>query len=92
MYNVLRKLFYPTVVHFIYVGVQMKCNLSRILGEKRLKISEVSRDTGIHRNTLTRLYKDTATRIEMDLIDQLCGYLEIELNELFELEAVSQSH
>jgi len=70
----------------------MKCNLSRILGGKRLKISELSRDTGIHRNTLTRLYKDTATRIEINAIEQLCRYLKLELNELFELEDISQNH
>jgi len=64
----------------------MKCNLSRILGEKRLKISEVSRATNINRNTLTRLYKDTATRIETQVIDQLCIYLDVTIGELFEAE------
>ncbi|WP_252405811.1 helix-turn-helix domain-containing protein, partial [Escherichia coli] len=30
--------------------------MSRLLGERKLKISDVVRDTGINRGTLTRLY------------------------------------
>jgi putative transcriptional regulator len=64
----------------------IKCHLSRILGERKQKIAEVSRDTGINRNTLHRLYNETATRVELDVIEQLCRYLEIQVGELFELE------
>lgn len=62
----------------------IKCNLSRIMGEKKLKISDVAKDTGINRGTLTRLYQETAERIDLDVIDQLCEYLECEIGELFE--------
>lgn len=63
----------------------IKCNLSRILGEKKLKISDVSRDTRINRGTLTRLYQETAERIDLDVMDQLCVYLNCEVGELFEI-------
>lgn len=62
----------------------IKCNLSRIMGEKKLKISDVAKDTGINRGTLTRLYQETAERIDLDVIDKLCDYLECEIGELFE--------
>lgn len=62
----------------------IKCNLSRILGEKKLKISDVSRDTGINRGTLTRLYQETAERIDIEVMDQLCEYLNCSVGELFE--------
>ena len=62
----------------------VKCNLSRIMGEKRLKISDVSKATGINRGTITRLYNETATRVEIDVIDKLCNYLDIEVGELYE--------
>lgn len=62
----------------------IKCNLSRIMGEKKLKISDVARDTGINRGTLTRLYQETAERIDLDVMDQLCAYLNCEVGELFE--------
>lgn len=62
----------------------IKCHLSRVLGERRLKISEVSRETGINRGTLTRLYHETAERLELDVLDGLCRYLDCSLNELLE--------
>lgn len=62
----------------------IKCHLSKIMGEKKLKISDVARDTGINRGTITRLYNETATRVEIDVIDTLCGYFDISVAELFE--------
>lgn len=63
----------------------IKCNLSRIMGEKKLKISDVSRDTGINRGTLTRLYQESAERIDLDVLDQLCIYLNCEVGDLLEI-------
>lgn len=70
----------------------VKCHLSRILGERKQKIAEVSRDTGINRNTLHRLYNETATRIELDVIEVLCKYLGIQIGELFELDNTEVQH
>lgn len=63
----------------------IKCNLSRIMGEKKLKISDVSRDTGINRGTITRLYQETAIRVEFDVLQKLCIYLDCDIAELLEL-------
>nr|WP_218179510.1 helix-turn-helix transcriptional regulator [Hydrogenophaga aromaticivorans] len=54
------------------------------MGERKLKISDVARDTGLHRNTITLLYQETANRIELDAVDALCKYFQIPINELFE--------
>ncbi|MCU8084247.1 helix-turn-helix domain-containing protein [Shewanella sp. SM23] len=70
----------------------IKCHLSRILGERKQKIAEVSRDTGINRNTLHRLYNETATRIELDVIEALCMYLDLQIGDLFELEKTENKH
>jgi putative transcriptional regulator len=64
----------------------IKCNLSRMLGEKKLKISDVARETGINRGTITRLYHETAVRVEFDVLEKICVYLQCEVGELFELE------
>ena len=64
----------------------IKCHLSRIMGEKKLKISDVARDTGINRGTITRLYQETAVRVDFDVLDILCRYLDCEIGELLELE------
>ena len=64
----------------------LKCHLSKLMGEKRLKISDISRDTGINRGTITRLYNETATRVDLEVIEQLCDYLDITVGELFEIQ------
>ncbi|WP_374640857.1 helix-turn-helix domain-containing protein [Hydrogenophaga sp.] len=62
----------------------IKCHLSRLMGERKLKISDVARDTGLHRNTITLLYQETATRIDLDAIDTLCRYFKVGVPDLFE--------
>ncbi|NTV11014.1 MAG: helix-turn-helix transcriptional regulator [Zoogloea sp.] len=62
----------------------IKCHFSKLLGERKLKISDVTRDTGINRGTLTRLFHETAERVELDVLDALCKYLKCELSDLLE--------
>lgn len=64
----------------------IKCHLSRLMGERKLKISDVARDTGINRGTITRLYQETAVRVEFDVLESLCKYLQCDLGDLLELE------
>ena len=40
--------------------------------------------TGINRGTITRLYHETASRIELDVIEKLCVFFECQVGELFE--------
>ncbi|QJT22176.1 helix-turn-helix transcriptional regulator [Aeromonas media] len=63
----------------------IKCHLSKIMGEKRLKIADVARETGLNRGTITRMYNETATRIELDAIETLCRYLNVKIEDLYEL-------
>ena len=63
----------------------VKCHLSKIMGERKLKVAELSRETGINKNTLHRMYKETASRIELDVIETLCRYLEISISDLYEI-------
>lgn len=65
----------------------IKCHLSRIMGEKKLKISDVSRDTGINRGTITRLYQETAVRVEFEVLESLCRYLGCSIGELLEVQS-----
>jgi putative transcriptional regulator len=55
------------------------------MGERKLKISDVARDTGLHRNTVTLLYQETATRVDLEAIEALCKYFNVKVGELFEL-------
>ena len=62
----------------------IKCNLSRMMGERKMKISDLSTETGINRGTITRLYHETFTRVDKEVIDQLCDYFSCDVGELFE--------
>src|SRR5690554_2040032 len=66
------------------VGQMIKCHLSKLMGEKKLKIVDVARETGVNRGTITRLYHETASRVELETIDALCRFLGCEVGELFE--------
>jgi putative transcriptional regulator len=44
------------------------------MGERKLKIIDVARETGLHRNTVTLLYNETAARVDLEAIDKLCGF------------------
>ncbi|AKV96834.1 helix-turn-helix transcriptional regulator [Marinobacter sp. MA] len=62
----------------------VKCHLSRLMGEKKLKIVDVARETGVNRGTITRLYHETASRVDLDAVDALCRFLECDVGDLFE--------
>lgn len=64
----------------------IKINLSRIMGEQKLRIADVARGTGIHRGTLTRLYHEKAVRIELDVLEKLCSFLGCRVCDLLELK------
>jgi len=55
-----------------------------MMGERKLKVMDVARETGLHRNTVTLLYKETATRVDIDAIEKLCHLFECEVGDLFE--------
>jgi putative transcriptional regulator len=62
----------------------IKCHLARLMGERKMKIMDVARETGLNRNTVTLLYKETAQRIDLEAIDKLCELFECEVGELLE--------
>jgi putative transcriptional regulator len=54
------------------------------MGERKLKITDVARATGLHRNTITLLYKETAAVVELDVMDRLCSFFGCKVGDLFE--------
>jgi len=49
-----------------------------------MNIADVSRETGLHRNTISLLYKETAVRIEIEAMDKLCILFNCKVSDLFE--------
>ena len=54
------------------------------MGERKLKLVDVARETGLHRNTITLLYDETAARVELDAINRLCKFFNCKVEDLFE--------
>lgn len=62
----------------------IKCHLSTLMGQKKLKIADVARLTGLNRNTVTLLYDERAVRVDLDAINKLCELFECAVEDLFE--------
>ncbi|AUM13469.1 MAG: XRE family transcriptional regulator [Pseudomonadales bacterium] len=62
----------------------IRCHLARLMGERKMKISDVLRETGLSRNTVTLMYKETAQRIDIEALDKLCRLFECEVADMLE--------
>lgn len=57
---------------------------SVLLAERLLKISEVSKETGISRTTLTNLYYRRTDKISFEVLNKLCKYLNCNIQDILE--------
>ncbi|MGZ8908090.1 MAG: helix-turn-helix domain-containing protein [Methylobacter sp.] len=62
----------------------IKCYLFKIMRKKKLKISGLARETGLHRNTITLLHNEEVARAELDAMEKWCIYFDCSVRELFE--------
>ncbi|UAA40889.1 helix-turn-helix transcriptional regulator [Paraneptunicella aestuarii] len=62
----------------------IKCHLARLMGERKMRIADVVRETGLSRNTITLLYRETAQKVDLVALDKLCFLFDCELQELLE--------
>ena len=62
-------------------------HLPTLLAERRLKVADAVRATGISKTTLHKIYNDQSSRIDFDTIDKLCEFLEVEVGDIFEYVA-----
>ena len=64
--------------------MNVRVRLSRILGEKRIKMAELSRRTGISKYALHKLYHEKNKGIEFATLEKLCQALECSVGDLLE--------
>jgi len=62
----------------------LRCNLSVLLAERNIKITKLSKDTGISRTTLTALSSNHSQGIQFDTLNTICNYLAVSPNDLLE--------
>ncbi|TKI50280.1 helix-turn-helix domain-containing protein [Lysinibacillus tabacifolii] len=70
----------------------IKVHLSRLLGEKRMKISELAEVTGLHRNGLSRLYNEETDGIKFDTLEKICKALNCDISDLIEIVDEEKAH
>lgn len=63
----------------------IRCHLSTLMGRDKLSISELARRTGVNRSTITALYNEKATRIELPALERLCGEFRCGIGDLIEI-------
>jgi len=66
------------------IKIMIKNNLSKLMGEKRIRISEMQRLTGLSESTIRRVYYDTTKNISYETINKLCWALECNTQDLLE--------
>ena len=62
----------------------LKNHLSKLMGEKRYSIVEVSRRTGLTTSTISNLYNDKVKRLDFDTLEKICKLFNCQPNDLFE--------
>lgn len=62
----------------------VRCHLSTLMGRDKLRIAEVARRTGLNRSTITALYNEMATRVDLTAIEQLCRLFDCQVGDLFQ--------
>jgi len=65
-------------------AVAIRNHLSRVMGERRLKIQDVADRSGLAYTTVFALYHDKARRIDLATLDALCRALGVQVSDLFE--------
>jgi putative transcriptional regulator len=63
----------------------IRCNLSRLMGEKKIRVTELARLTGLHRSRIDLLYNEKAVRIDVEVLETLCRFFDCEVGDLLEL-------
>lgn len=59
------------------------CNLPVLLAERRMKVADLIRMTGISKSTVHKIYNEQTSRIDFDTMDKICEALDIEVGDLF---------
>lgn len=58
--------------------------LSKILGDRRITQSAVTKATGIRPGTINLMYHEYAKRVNLDDLNKMCTFLDCTLSDLME--------
>lgn len=64
--------------------MNIRVHLSRLMGERKERIADVARSTGLTRNTLSGLYHEQAARLDFETLEKLCKHFNCTVADLLE--------
>jgi putative transcriptional regulator len=62
-------------------------HLSRVMGEQRINMHRLARESGVSYSSLHALYHDQVKRVDFATLDKLCRALGVGVGELLEYRA-----
>lgn len=72
--------------------MKVKFRLHILMGEHKIRsISQLSKETGLSRPTLTKIYENETFRIEFETIEKLCDYFNCDVSDLMYLDKSENS-
>src|SRR5919106_1861490 len=69
-------------VGYVKGRAMISCQLSTLMGARRLSQTRLARLVGVHRNTIHKLYANNWTSIRRDTLDRICTVLQVSVGEL----------
>ena len=62
----------------------IRIHLSRLLGENKEKLADLIRATGLARNTVAGLYRETTARVDIETLNALCTHSSCNVADILE--------
>ena len=63
----------------------IRIRLSELFGRRKLRLADVIRDTGISRTAIARIYYEEVDRLDLEILEKLCRYLDVEISDMIEM-------
>jgi putative transcriptional regulator len=71
---------------------KVKFRLHVLMGEHKIRsISQLSKETGLSRPTLTKIYENETFRVEFETIEKLCDFFNCDISELMYIDKTKNS-
>jgi putative transcriptional regulator len=62
----------------------IRIHLGKLLGERKMKMSQLSQQTGISKNAISVLYYEKTKGIQFDTLEKICKVLDCSVCDLLE--------
>ena len=69
----------------------IQIHLGRLLGERKMKVAELSRQTGVSEHALLKLYHEKLDGMRFDTLAKICKALNCQVSDLLEYRPQEQN-